>query len=148
MPKDGLPVSEHGLCGALTKLCARLGSAGRSNVFPEVFIVFDEAHLLTKPFNATTTRNDFSELRRALGPLPKETLFTILLSTTGKISQFTPAKGQDPSNRMNDGTLTIPTPFIWLGFDQLMGNHKIFGKIKTLDDVTSLDCIAHMGRPL
>jgi hypothetical protein len=40
-----------------------LGSTGLSNskkdtVFLEVFIVFDEAHLLTKPFNPTTTRND------------------------------------------------------------------------------------------
>jgi hypothetical protein len=148
MPKDGLPVSEHGLCGALTKLCARLGSAGRSNVFPEVFIVFDEAHLLTKPFNATTTRNDFSELRRALGILQNQSLFTFFLSTTGKTSQCTPSRGHDPSNRMNDFQLSIPTPFIWLGFDQLMGKHKIFGKNKTLKHVTSLDCIAHMGRPL
>ena len=139
-------VSNDMLRRALKKLCEQLGTAGRSKKFPKVFIVFDEAHLLTKPFD--TTSNDFTELRRALGTLPKETLFTIFLSTTGKISQFTPPCGQDHSDRMNDGILTIPTPFIWLGFDQLMGKHKIFGKNKTLDDVTSLDCIAHMGRPL
>ncbi|KAH9169726.1 hypothetical protein EDB89DRAFT_2072721 [Lactarius sanguifluus] len=49
---------------------------------------------------------------------------------------------------MNDGKLKTPTPFIYLGFDQLLRNHKVFDKYKTLDDVTSLECIAHMGRPL
>ena len=141
-------VSKYMLEQALKGLCELLGTTGRSNEFPQVFIVFDEAHLLTTPFHPKTTNNNFAELRWALGTLPMNTLFTIFLSMTGKYSQFMPPCGQDPSNCMNDGILTIPTPFIWLGFDQLMGKHKIFGKNKTLDDVTSLNCIAHMGRPL
>src|SRR6266702_3483379 len=76
------------------------------------------------------------------------TVFSSILSTTGKISQFSPPRGRDASNRMNDGELITPNPFIYFGFDHLMRNRKIFDKYKTLDDVTSLECIAHMGRPL
>ncbi|KAH9168603.1 hypothetical protein EDB89DRAFT_1909184 [Lactarius sanguifluus] len=75
-------------------------------------------------------------------------LFTFFLSTTSKISQFSPPCGCDNSNHMNDGELITPTPFIYLGFDHLMRDCKVFNKYKTLDDVTSLECIAHMGRPL
>lgn len=122
-----------------------------SNKFPAVFIVFDEAHSLTKPLyaNNSTSRNDFSELRRVLSLLNQVSLFTIFLSTTGKISQFTPPRGHDPSNRMNYGTFKIPHPFIYLGFDQLVGSDKMFcDKYKTLNDVTTLECISRMGRPL
>ncbi|KAH9172091.1 hypothetical protein EDB89DRAFT_2070070 [Lactarius sanguifluus] len=80
--------------------------------------------------------------------LSDESLFTFFLSTTGKISQFSPPHGRDASHRMNDGKLKTPTPFIYLGFDQLMRDRKVFDKYKTLNDVTSLECIAHMGRPL
>ncbi|KAH9021392.1 hypothetical protein EDB85DRAFT_2152432 [Lactarius pseudohatsudake] len=87
----------------------------------------------------------FVELRRALRVLSDVSLFTFFLSTIGKISQFSPPCGREA---MNDGELKTPTPFIYLGFDQLMRNRKVFDKYKTLDDVTSLECIAHMGRPL
>ncbi|KAH8991830.1 hypothetical protein EDB83DRAFT_2534946 [Lactarius deliciosus] len=113
-----------------------------------VFLVFDEAHPLTRPFESEGMQSHFVELRRALRVLSDESLFTFFLSTTGKISQFSPPRGRDASHRMNDGELKTPTPFIYLGFDQLMRDRKVFDKYKTLDDVTSLECIAHMGRPL
>ena len=109
--------------------------------------MFDEAHTLTKPLEDGVPSH-YVELRRALRMLAEEPLFTFFLSTTGKISQFTPPRGHDASYRMNDGQLRTPRPFIYLGFDQLMVDRKIFVKYKTLEDVTSLDCIAHMGRPL
>ncbi|KAH9009201.1 hypothetical protein EDB83DRAFT_2234923 [Lactarius deliciosus] len=115
---------------------------------PDVFLVFDEAHPLTRPFESEGMQSHFVELRRALRVLSDESLFTFFLSTTGKISQFSPPRGRDASHRMNDGELKTPTPFIYLGFDQLMRDRKVFDKYKTLDDVTSLECIAHMGRPL
>ncbi|KAH9052552.1 hypothetical protein EDB87DRAFT_1692195 [Lactarius vividus] len=108
---------------------------------------FDEAHLLTTPFDEND-RSNFVELRRALQTFSTAPLFTFFLSTTGKVSQFTPPCGYDNSNHMNDGRLKIPHPFIYLGFDQLMISRKILDTYKTLLDVTSLDCIAHMGRPL
>lgn len=115
---------------------------------PDIFIVFDEAHLLTVPFSSEGLQSHFVELRRAIRVFSEASLFTFFLSTTGKISQFTPARGRDHSYRMNDGQLKTPHPFIYLGFDQLMESRKIFNEYKTLERVTSLDCIAHMGRPL
>ena len=124
------------------------GSPSTEELLPDVFIVFDEAHPLTVPFKNEGVQSNFVELRRALRIFSDEPLFTFFLSTTGKISQFSPPRGRDASNRMNDGGLITPKPFIYLGFDHLMRNRKIFDKYKTLKDVTSLDCIAHMGRPL
>jgi hypothetical protein len=75
-------------------------------------------------------------------------MFTFFLSTAGKISQLTPPCRFDASYRLNEFKLDTPHPFVLLGFDQLMKSCKIFDKYTTLDDVTLLDCIAHMGRPL
>jgi hypothetical protein len=123
-------------------------SSREDPVFPDVFIAFDEAQPLTLPFSEGSMQNNFAELRRALRVLSTAQLFTFFLSTTGKVSLFTPPRGYDASNRMNDGELKMPRPFIYLGFDQLMESRKVFDKYRTLEDVTSLDCIAHMGRPL
>jgi len=149
--------SDNDLLQAFTELQERVngesfGKAGCSSreepALPDVYIMFDEAHPLTDPFNPNQKGSHFFELRRALRVFSGESLFTFFLSTTGKISQFNPPRDRDPSNRMNHGELETPRPFIYLGFDQLMVNRKIFDKFKTLDEVTSLDCIAHMGRPL
>jgi hypothetical protein len=72
---------------------------------------------------------------------------SITLAQQLKCSSAAPPNHNN-TNCMNDGTLSIPTLFNYLPFDELMGNHKIFEVNKTLDDVTSLECIAHMGRPL
>jgi hypothetical protein len=131
--------------GALLKVL-NTGDSSETG-FVDVFIMFDEAHSLTTIFDGSG-RSNFVELRRALKVLKKAPLFTFFLSTTGKISQFTPRRGADPSNRMNDGSFETPRPFINFGFDQLMKNRMVTVEFKTLEDVTKLDCIAHMGRPL
>jgi hypothetical protein len=113
-----------------------------------VFILFDEAHQLTAAFSQTDARSNFAAIRQVLQTLNNEPMFTFFLSTTGKILQFTPPRHLDASDRINKGTLNTPPPFVHWGFDLLMKNRKIFDKYTTLDDVTSLDCIAHMGRPL
>ena len=113
-----------------------------------VYITFDEAHPLTVPFTKTSAESDFSQLRRALNLLRKLPLFTFFLSTAGTISQFIPSRSYDASERMIKGTLSTPTPFIHLGFDQLMGSRKVLEVFTHLDHVTSLECIAHMGRPM
>ena len=117
-------------------------------IFPDIFIMFDEAHPLMEPFTPTDAQCHFFALRHVLRIFYDVPMFTFFLATTGKISQSTPPRQFDPSERINQGTLTTPNPFILLGFDQLMKSRKIFDKYKTLDDVTSLECIAHMGRPL
>ena len=113
----------------------------------DVFIAFDEAHTLADSFD-DTHESRFVVLRRILGSLSSAPLFSFFLSTTGKITQFGQPRGQDASDRINDGSLATPRPYIYLGFDQLMQSRKILARQTTLDDVVSLECVAHMGRPL
>jgi hypothetical protein len=115
----------------------------------DIFIAFDEAHSLTPPFNDEDPRSNFTELRRALRDmLPVlNPLWTFFLSTTGKITQFSLLRGLDPSSRINRGKLITPSPYIHLGFDQLMRKRPIT-EDSTLDEITSIECIAHMGRPM
>jgi hypothetical protein len=117
-------------------------------VMTDVFIAFDEAHPLAEHWDKTTGLSNYIELRRALQVFSAYSLFTFFLSTTGKILQFSPPRARDPSNRINRGVFTPPRPFIELGFDQLMWNRKVLERYKTLEQVTSSECIAHMGRPL
>ncbi|KAI9445890.1 hypothetical protein H4582DRAFT_1901738 [Lactarius indigo] len=115
----------------------------------DVFITFDEAHTLADSFDDKHTRESrFVVLRRILNSLSSDPLFSFFLSTTGKITQFGQPRGQDASNRINDGSLATPHPYIHLGFDQLMQSRKILVRWTTLDHVVSLECVAHMGRPL
>ncbi len=122
-------------------------SAESSNTFVDVFIAFDEAHSLTAPYHDEDPRSNFTELRRALRVLLHDPLWSFFLSTTGKITQFSLPRGLDPSSRINRGTLITPSPYIHLGLDQLTLSRKIT-KRDTLDYVTSLECVAHLGRPL
>lgn len=119
----------------------------KESKFVDVFIAFDEAHTLARTIN-TANESCFVVLRRMLSSLSLEPLYTFFLSTTGSITQFAQPRGQDSSNRINSGTLSTPRPYIYLGFDQLMQSRKILERWTTLKDVTSLECAAHMGRPL
>jgi len=57
-------------------------------------------------------------------------------------------KDINSSHRVNDEKPIPSLPFRDLGFDHLMRDRKIFDRFKTIDDVTSTECIVHMGRPL
>ncbi|KAI0301711.1 hypothetical protein B0F90DRAFT_1816914 [Multifurca ochricompacta] len=113
----------------------------------DIYVMFDEAHSLTNPFSEHDSRSPFTELRRTLRVFVKKPIWSFFLSTTGKITQFSQSRSADPSNRIRLGELLTPGPYIYLGFDQLMETRKI-SKRNTLEDVTLLECIAHMGRPL
>jgi hypothetical protein len=143
-------------------------SAADNNKFVDIFITFDEAHTLSEYFDELTEESRFIALRRVLNGLISEPLFSFFLSTTGKITQFGQARGRDPSNRVSGGALATPRPYIYLGFDQLMKDHKLFAPVvsdspdsptspvlpapskntTTLDYVTSMKFAAHLGRPL
>ncbi|KAH9037252.1 hypothetical protein EDB85DRAFT_2287937 [Lactarius pseudohatsudake] len=127
--------------------------ANANDILPGVFIAFDEAHSLAQPIEPTVESNDnnrtfFIELRSALQALLDTSSFVFFLTTTSKISQFAMPGEIDPSARMHDKILRSPLPFSDLGFDHLMRDRKIFDAFKTISDVTSTDCVAHMGRPL
>ena len=115
--------------------------------YVDVFLAFDEAHTLSDSFDLKG-QSRFVVLRRKLSLLASNPLFAFFLSTTGKITSFDRPRGQEASNRLNDGKLASPRPYIYLGFDQLMQGQKVLDRWTTLKDVTSMECIAHMGRPL
>jgi hypothetical protein len=115
--------------------------------FVDVFIAFDEAQTLVESFGGGD-ESRFVVLRRQLYSLASTPLFVFFLSTTGKITQFCQPHRHDPSSRVKAGTLATPRPYIHFSFDQLMKNRKVMSRWKTLEHVTSMECVAHMGRPL
>ena len=115
--------------------------------YVDIFILFDEAHTLTDCYD-DHKESRFVVLRWALSALADEPLFSFFLSTTGKVTQFGQPRGHDASDRINDGYLASPHPYIVVGFDQLVQHRKLKRGKTTLDDVTTLDFIAHLGRPL
>ncbi|KAH9977335.1 hypothetical protein BGW80DRAFT_1288680 [Lactifluus volemus] len=119
--------------------CICIQEPSRKSTTVDVFIMFDEAHSLTTLWPNCGGLSNFTELQRALTIFSWSSLFTFFLSTTGKISQSMPPAYQTPRQ---------PRAFIELGFDQLMTDRRIPDRYPTLEAVTSLECISHMGRPL
>ena len=126
------------------------GQAGgeREDKVPLVILAFDEAHTLTdREGQREGVWSNFSELRHVLRGLHYLPLFSLFLSTTGKISQFTSAKDEDISKRVINGTLTLIQPFTDLGFDTLATPVSLDGSWD-LEKVTTDSHMAHLGRPL
>ncbi|KAH9175331.1 hypothetical protein EDB89DRAFT_2066689 [Lactarius sanguifluus] len=113
-------------------------NANANDKLPGVFIAFDEAHSLAQPI----------ELRRFEKRFSTHPHFRFFSPPPSTIPQFAMPGEIDPSARMHDKVLRSPLPFSDLGFDHLMRDRKIFDTFKTIDDVTSTDCVVHMGRPL
>jgi len=92
------------------------------NSVPQLPLVltFDEVHTTTQRHQAASEEwSIFNELCHALWWLHSFSLFSIFLSTTGKISQFTSAIKEDLSKRVVEGTLVVIQPYTDLGFDPL-----------------------------
>ena len=90
----------------------------------DVFIMFDEAHTLTDCYD-DHKESRFVVLRRTLSVLHSDPLFSFFLSTTGKVTQFGQPRGHDNSDRINEGCLETPCPYIFVGFDQLVQSRKV-----------------------
>jgi len=115
---------------------------------PLVVLAFDEAHTTTKRQEENGEEwSVFNELRHVLRRLRDLPLFTLFLSTTSKISQFTSAVGDDLSKRIVDGDLVVIPPYTDLGFDPLASKIAVDGEWD-LERLTSDDHISSMGRPL
>ena len=115
---------------------------------PLVILAFDEAHTLTdREGDREVAWSNFSELRHVLRALHRFPLFSLFLSTTGKISQFTSAKDEDVSRRVIRGQLALIQPFTDLGFDTLAKPVSL-EEDWDLENVTTDSHIAHLGRPL
>ena len=89
----------------------------------------------------------FNELRHALRRLHSLPLFSLFLSTTGKISQFTSAIDEDPSKRVVEGQLVIIQPYTDLGFDPLANIIALDG-LWDLERLADDSQICSLGRPL
>ena len=148
------PPNDEELSTALTSLLKVLNAdsdetlhrvqSGAQHV--DAFIVFDEAHTLADSYDEDK-ESRFVVLRRVLGALSTSPLFSFFLSTAGKVTQFGQPRGQDESDRINRGEFVAPRPYVAVGFDQLSYLHK-FRQGQTIQDVTSLRFISHLGRPL
>ncbi|KAH9082179.1 hypothetical protein EDB83DRAFT_620620 [Lactarius deliciosus] len=141
--------SNHHVWKALESLITSLGprtDCSESEV-PDVFVAFDEAHSLVESSDPDI-KTQFIHLRSALHVLKYQSFFSFFLSTTSDIAQFATPRDMDKSDRILHEKLDPSLPFIDLGFDHLMHDRKIFDRYKTIEDVTSTECIVHMGRPL
>jgi hypothetical protein len=108
---------------ALKKVVKFLASSspGMQTLEPMVILGFDEAHVLTKHEKSSDDRewSIFSQLRYVLRGLQSQPLFSVFLSTTGRVSQFSSPSEQDLSARVISGQLTLIQPFTDLGFDHM-----------------------------
>ena len=99
------------------------GSAPHVEPEPLIILVFDEAHTLTQVASEDEdeggAQSPFSHLRRTLRSIRGVNFFSLFISTTGKITQFTSARAVDPSTRVQTGELSLIPPFTALGWDCL-----------------------------
>ena len=115
---------------------------------PTLLLTFDEAHAIAK-MNTTNgiQWSQFSALRRALRAIRLFPVWSLFLSTTGKLEQFAPAPVLDDSNRIVEGRPIILTPFSALGFD-LLAEVLSSQESYALSYVSSLTYKLSLGRPL
>jgi len=118
--------------------------------FPLIFLAFDEAHPLTSVVASEdgSRYSNFSLLRRVLRLMHGSPIFSFFMSTTGKISQFTPAPNVDVSTRIMEDQCYVIPPFVALGFDQLMEGHQVLDGSHTLDEIARDEFMVQFGRPL
>lgn len=115
---------------------------------PLIILAFDEAHTLTERKSTYSTQwSGFSELRHALRALHRFSCFSLFMSTTGKISQFTSAPAEDFSLRILSGELVLIQPFTDVGFDTLARRISLV-EGWGLEDLATNFHMAHLGRPL
>lgn len=115
---------------------------------PLVVLPFDEAHTTTKRHRVAGEEwSVYNEIRHALRRLHSLRLFSLFLSTTGKISQFTSADEEDLSKRVVEGKLVVIQPYTDLGFDPLARIITADGSW-TLERLTADSQTCSLGRPL
>ncbi|KAL7284896.1 LOW QUALITY PROTEIN: hypothetical protein ACG7TL_002210 [Trametes sanguinea] len=114
---------------------------------PYVILCFDEAHSLTPIEPDGWCR--FEELRSALRIIVGLPIFSLLLSTKGKLEQFAPLPKKTGANRLASGRLTMYAPIVATPLDVLADRFPIYSKEPwTLKRAASTYHMAHLGRPL
>jgi hypothetical protein len=112
---------------------------------PLVILSFDESHTLTDtPKYSTWTV--FSELRRVLSKINYLPIFSLFLSTAGKVLSYSPVKQSNPSRRAMPLDLPPLQPISEISFDALA--YPAMEDDIMLSRVVQTDWISHLGRPL
>ena len=158
----------------------RSAHAGANQNQVEVILAFDEAHVLCNtvrydPASEGQPWSVFIMLREALWCLYTVPVWSLFLSTTGKLSQFQPHHGIDHSMRIRDEKYKAVPAFTTLRYDLFAPRIKRMkdgslrysenwnntaspprkkarvaskGRSLTLTDITKTDFIVRFGRPL
>ncbi|KIL57882.1 hypothetical protein M378DRAFT_357000 [Amanita muscaria Koide BX008] len=119
---------------------------------PLIILAYDEAHGLSFPKNedkptAPTAHSQHRQVIRGLRKLP---IFSLFLSTTGKVHDHTPPPKYYSSDRLMILTLRLLAPFSALGFDQMVKAHPFTadGQNFGINDVSKVGFMVLFGRPL
>ncbi|KAM6501265.1 hypothetical protein JOM56_004279 [Amanita muscaria] len=117
---------------------------------PLVVLAFDEVHVLSVEKHQFDTGyfSKFSELRRALRAINELPIFSVFLSTSGKIQNITPRAELDGAGWVQKTNLVLLPPFTELGFDQMVGQISDDGDDLTIEKVSTIKSMVHFGRPL
>ena len=113
-----------------------------------VTLAFDECHHLASP-QAGRSWSALSELRHALRLIILYPVFTIFLSTSGKLRFLSLDLSMDPSSRFYHQKLSLHPPLFQCPFDLVPEAHKFSTEpIWNLARVASTEHMAYLGRPL
>ena len=113
-----------------------------------VTLAFDECYRLALP-RAGKSWSALSELRHALRLIIRYPIFTIFLSTSGKLRLLSPDPSMDPSSRLSHRKLSLLPPLFQCPFDLVPEEHKFSTEpVWTLARVASTEHITCLGRPL
>ncbi|KAH7908174.1 hypothetical protein BJ138DRAFT_1158281 [Hygrophoropsis aurantiaca] len=120
-----------------------------------VILAFDEVHTLIKDQHSKLGQQEvwtnFTELIRALRYLNDLPIFSVFLSTNGKIAMSADPRGSEPPSAMwmFGRALASMEPYYDIGFDQLAIALTFSGsKVRKIDEFTNDNCISHFGHPL
>jgi hypothetical protein len=126
---------------------------GKERDGPLLTLSWDEAHVLTDHVFDTSRKparwTQFNEFRRVLRDCDQTgRLFSLFLSTTGKIDQFSPDSRDDPSQRLAKNQLRLLPPFINLDFDQFADGLVDPEDGFSLEEAVKPEWMVKFGRPL
>jgi hypothetical protein len=131
----------------ITKFLKQFLNIDPADERPVLVLSIDEAHFLTSdPHRHGWTA--FTAFRRVLHRIRNEGLvFTLFLSTAGKIGEYSPPQRLDKSARVNKGTYHSLPPFFDLDFDQF-ADKIVPSDGFSLEKFTTTEEIIKFGRPL
>ncbi|KAF8484300.1 hypothetical protein JB92DRAFT_3029577 [Gautieria morchelliformis] len=131
---------ERALATATKTLIDKIPRQGHLNV--KLLLGFDESNDLADPGKDWDV---LEKTRRVFRHLLWWPIFGVSLSTTGSVKQFCPVSMRGKSSWIQDGNIYPRPPITLVDYDQLAMK---LAEGKSLDDVTTMDYMLSLGRPL